>query len=120
MRDDLLDAQACVDWAVSQFPALQQRINSWLSVNVHIGVEETPPPATHDPIVAIENAALPLAFNVEVGAYINVIRSGLDILATALARRYGIPKPDEIYFPVANSEAAFMGGRYKGECPVLC
>jgi hypothetical protein len=29
MRDDLLDAQAAVDWAVSQLPTLDARIVAW-------------------------------------------------------------------------------------------
>jgi hypothetical protein len=39
-------------------------------------------------------------FLVETGAYINAIR--MDILATALAHRHGMPKPGDVYFPVAN------------------
>jgi hypothetical protein len=48
------------------------------------------------------------------GAYVNAIRSSLDILASALARRYNIPRPDKAYFPVAGSETAFATGNYKG------
>ena len=57
---------------------------------------------------------MPLSFNVEVGAYINAIRSSLDLLATALAERQGMPKPEDAYFPIANSAAAFAAGNYKG------
>jgi hypothetical protein len=115
MRDDLLDAQACIDWTISQLAAFQERISSWLRLNVDIGVEDVPPPATHNPIVAIEKEPFPLAFNVEFGAYINVVRSSLDILATALAHRHGIPDADKMYFPVAKSAAAFVSGNYKGK-----
>jgi len=114
MRDDLLDAQAAVDWAEAQFPAFRGRLDSWLRDNIDVLVEDLPPPATHNPIVAVEKSALPLAFNVEMGAYINTIRSGLDILATSLAHRYKIPRPDSAYFPVARSEDAFRRGDYKG------
>jgi hypothetical protein len=116
MRDDLLDAQASVDWAVSNFPAFQERVDSWLRINVNICIEDVPPPATHNPIVAIEKAPLALAFNVEMGAYINAIRSSLDILATSLAKHYPcrISKPESVYFPIAKSDIAFANGNYKG------
>ena len=114
MRDDLLHAQASVDWAVSQFPAFQKRIDDWLRLNVEFAVEDMPSPATHDRIVAIQKESLPLLFNVEMGAYVNAIRSSLDLLATALAYRCGVPKPDEAYFPVGKSGAAFRAGQVKG------
>ena len=57
-------------------------------------------------IVAVEKEVLPLSFVVEVGAYINSIRSSLNVLATALAYRYQMPKPEDVYFPIAGSEAA--------------
>ena len=114
MRDDLLDAQASVDWAVSQFPSHQERVVTWLRDNIEVAFEETPSPATHDVIVLVEKALFPRSFNVEFGAYINAIRSGLDILATTLADRHDACKPDDAYFPVARSEAAFISGKYKG------
>jgi hypothetical protein len=114
MRDDLLHAQAAVDWAVSQLPAFAKKISDWLALNVDVGVKDLPPPAAYNPIIAIEKAPLPLAFNVEMGAYVNAIRSSLDILATALAHRHSVPKPEDVYFPVAISEAAFLSGAYKG------
>lgn len=43
------------------------------------------PDTPNDMVVAVEKEPLPLSFNVEVGAYINAIRSSLDILATAMA-----------------------------------
>lgn len=81
---------------------------------VDVGVRETPPPATHNPIVAIEKSPLPFDFSVEAGAYINAIRSGLDILAVALGARCNMRNLKEAYFPVASSEAEFLRGKYKG------
>ncbi|HWE76151.1 MAG TPA: hypothetical protein VG328_23525 [Stellaceae bacterium] len=113
MRDDLLEAQAAIDWVAAQLPAFEERIEKWLSLNIDVRVEETEPPATHNTIVVVEKDFLPLAFNVEFGAYINVIRSSLDILATALAYRYGMAKPDKMYFPIV-SATEFAAGGYKG------
>ena len=114
MRDDLLDAQAAVDWTVAQFPSLSVRVEIWLAENMEMVIKDQPAPATYNVIVAIPKEPLPRAFNVEIGAYINTIRSGLDILATVIANRYGIARPEDAYFPVAKSGAAFASGNYKG------
>lgn len=114
MRDDLLDAEASIAWAVSSLPSLQERLSSWLDLNVYLHVEDEPPPATHNPVVLVEKEPLPRAFNVEAGAYLNVIRSSLDILATSLANRHGIRRPDRAYFPHAKSVEAFTQGNYRG------
>jgi len=87
MRDDLLHAQAAVDWAVSNLPSFQERLYAWIAANIHIFLKETEPQIPHNVLVAVQKEPLPLTFNVEAGAYINVIRSSLDILAVALARR---------------------------------
>jgi hypothetical protein len=114
MRDDLLDAQASIDWAVSNFPFFEERLNSFIKGNLNIIIEESDSDAFYNPVVVIEKAPLPLTFNAEAGAYINAIRSSLDILATALAYRYGMPRPDKVYFPVVDDAATFASGKYKG------
>ncbi len=108
MRADLAEAQTTVDWAFGQFLPFHQRLEAWLSANVVIEIRDVPSPATHNPIVALEKELLPIAFSVEAGAYINTMRSGLDILAMALVRRHDLPIPErDVYFPVAASEEAF-------------
>jgi len=57
---------------------------------VQIEIREIPGDENFNPVVAVEKELLPIAFSVEVGAYINCIRSGLDILAMALVRRSGL------------------------------
>jgi hypothetical protein len=114
MRDDLLDAQACVDWAIAQFPSFQKRIDSWLADNVNFTVKDSPAPAAYDPVIAFVKSALPREFNVEVGTYINTIRSSLDILASTLATRSGAVRHEDAYFPIARSATAFMAGDYRG------
>jgi hypothetical protein len=109
MRADLLEAQASVDWVWGQLPLLSQRLDAWLDANVTIEIRDAPPPATHNPIVALENELLPLAFSVEVGAYINALRSSVDILAMALVRRHDLEIDERsVYFPIADSEEAFV------------
>jgi hypothetical protein len=108
MRDDVLDAKACIDWTVSQLPSLEKRINEWLQLNLYVGIKDPDPNVPNNLIVALQKEQLPRSFNVEVGSHINTIRSSLDILATALAYRYGMPKPDKAYFPIAKSLAEFI------------
>jgi hypothetical protein len=113
-RSDLLPAQASVDWAVAQFPAFQARLDVWLRDNIHVVVKELETDTPNNVILAVEKEPLPLAFNVEAGAYINAIRSSLDILAATLARRHCEAFVDEAYFPVAASAQHFSDRHFKG------
>lgn len=109
MRADLLEAQASVDWAFDQLLPFNERLEAWLRANVVIEVRDVPPPATHNPIVAFEKELLPIAFSVEAGAYINTIRSSLDILAMTLVKRHLLEVPEErVMFPIYGNEAAFL------------
>lgn len=91
MRLDLLEAQAGVDWPISQFGDLSKRFDEWLKRGVMIELKEPPPPNDQNLIIAIENGLLPLHFQAEVGAYINSIRSSLDVLAMVLVKRHSLP-----------------------------
>jgi hypothetical protein len=113
MQDDLLHAKASVEWAVAQFP-VQSRLDAWLNININVSVKELPPDSQNNLIIATEKEAIPLTFNVEVGTYINAIRSSLDILASALAARHCPLLIDEAYFPMASSPERFASGNYKG------
>lgn len=109
MRPDLLEAQGSVDWVIDQLGPLDQRLQRWLEANVSIEMRDVPPPATHNPIVAVEKELLPLAFSIEVGSYINTVRSSLDILAMSLVRRHNLSISEErVYFPIAADEAALL------------
>ncbi|MGD0144119.1 MAG: hypothetical protein ABSC92_13250 [Rhizomicrobium sp.] len=115
MKDDLLSASASVNWAVSNFPSFDERLGNWVDENVHVTIKETPPDVPNNVIVAEDKVPLPLEFNAEVGAYINAIRSSLDILATSLVQRYGVSVPEEdVYFPVVRDRETFDRGKYKG------
>jgi hypothetical protein len=71
--------------------------------------------ATHNLIIGVEKELLPLSFNVEVGAYINTIRSSLDVLAMALVRRHNLDiSEDKVYFPIARNEANFIDKKWNG------
>ena len=59
MRVDLLHAQASVDWAVSNFPIFEERLNSFFKSNLNIIIEDSYSDAFYDPVVVIEKAPLP-------------------------------------------------------------
>jgi hypothetical protein len=108
MRPDLLEAQASVDWPMSQLPDLSKRLEEWLKRGVSIGIKELPQPAESNLIIAVENELLPLRFQAEVGAYINSIRSSLDVLAMVLVKRHNISIcEDRVYFPIKKSKEEF-------------
>lgn len=115
MRDDLLDAVACVDWTKAQLPSLGERIDAWLKLNLYAEVVDHDPDCPNNVIVCRQKEPLPLFFNVEVGAYLNVLRSSLDILATVVARRHpGVANPEKVYFPIAASRTEFFKPETKG------
>jgi hypothetical protein len=60
---------------------------------------------------------LPVAFSVEAGAYVNTLRSSLDILGMALVRRHSLAIAEHrVYFPVADSKEALLKN---GGAPLL-
>ena len=76
MRDDLLDAQAAVKWAIIQIPRFQEALISWQRSQPYRLLVERDLNTGQDMAVAIEETPLPLVMNVEVGAIVNVLRSG--------------------------------------------
>jgi hypothetical protein len=114
MRSDLLDAQASLDWGISNLPSFEERLNLWLQNNIKTVPQHTDGDATHDVIIAVEKEPFPIGFSVEAGMFINAMRSALDILAWTIFKRDVLLHPDEVYFPIANSEADWRSGNYKG------
>ena len=103
MRDDLLDAEASVNWARSQIPVMQTRFIAWQQGYPYEIVQERDPESGQEFAVAVQKTPLPLEFSAEAGAIINALRGSLDILASSLARRNG-KKPHRLrHFPIFNS-----------------
>lgn len=114
-RADLAEAQASVSWAFAQLSPLARRLDAWLNRSVVVELRDPGPQATHNLIIGVEKELLPLFFNVEVGMYLNAIRSSLDILMMALVRRHGLNiKEEQVYFPIARSEAVFLDKNWSG------
>lgn len=104
MRDDLLGAQAAVDWAVSKLPSFEKRLSGWTNRNINIVLKDTDPPGSDHLVIAKEKYFLPLQFSVEAGAYLNAIRSSLDVLASTLSARNGKTGNVEAHFPIFRSD----------------
>lgn len=103
MRDDLLDAQAAVDWAVAQIPLLQQGFVEWQDNRPYRIVKERDLESGGYLVVAIEQKPFPLTFNAWTGAILNSLRSSLDLLAAALAARNGKKPNPKRHFPIFDS-----------------
>jgi hypothetical protein len=103
MRDDLLDAQAAVDWAVTQIELLQQALIEWQQRRPYRVITERDLKSGEYLLVAVEKIPLPLTMNAWVGAILNSLRSSLDLLAAALAARNGEKTNRYRHFPIFDS-----------------
>ena len=111
---DLSLSYASIDWVESNLAAFEERMQVWLNSNVGLRIDELESDISHNLLVAFERAQIPLAFSVELGAYINVIRSSLDILATTIALHHKMPKIDRVQFPVAQNACEFHARNFRG------
>jgi hypothetical protein len=113
VRDDLLDAQAAVDWAIAQMDSLQRRLIAWREQPPYRCIAETHP-ETGKKTVRIRDLKFPSPLiNAEVGAIVNSLRSSLDILITSVAARSHAIAPEKAYFPIATSYDDWMRGKHK-------
>jgi hypothetical protein len=71
VRKDLLRAVASIDWAVSNLPSFETKIDDWLRDNVYADVIDIQGSTADQLVVAVEKELLPLSFVVEAGTYIN-------------------------------------------------
>ncbi len=108
MRDDLLDAYAAVDWAVSQLPAFEQALKAWFDAPPFLLVEE-PHEKMGQKLFKLEiNCPFPLTLNAAAGAIINSVRTSLDLLAASLAKRNGKTPHSDRHFPIYASHQCFI------------
>jgi len=117
MRADLQHSQAAIDWTLGQLAGFEERLNAWIDENVEAIVIAAPEPYTCKGTKVVERAPFPLAFSVEAGAYVNTLRSSLDILAMALAERKAPVSPKNersIYFPMADEPREAFEDRIDG------
>ena len=113
-KPDLAYAHASIDWAERQISPFESKLGVWLKDNVVVELRDND---VNFILFLIEKEWLPLSFSVEVGAYINALRSSLDILATALALRHGVEPNRKIYFPIKRSLEDFAKDEFVNKMP---
>jgi hypothetical protein len=100
VRADLEDAYAAADWAITHLEGFDQRLNAWIESKPYSLIEEPHPEIGKKLIKLHVENPLTATFNAEVGAIINTIRTSLDLLASALARRNGKMPSADRHFPL--------------------
>lgn len=108
MRDDLLHAFSCVNWAETQIPQLVRRIYAWRNNSPYRFVKEHHPELGKTHIKLADVKPLNPIINVEVGLIIHSLRCSLDLLAVALAERNGSLSPTDVYFPIGRNSQEFI------------
>jgi hypothetical protein len=114
MRDDLLDAQACVDWTVSQINVLRRHLIAWDKIPPYTIVREPHPQSGNDVLRFGEVQQIPALINAQVGAMINSLRASLDILVNRLAERAGYSGKEDSHFPICRDRASYFTGKHAG------
>jgi hypothetical protein len=114
-RDDLLDAQAGVDWADAQIPILEARIEAWRKSPAYELIEELHPQNGEKLYKLTNIRRLPSIVNAEAGLIINSLRCSLDLLANTLAKRNGHVNPKGVQFPICRSRLGFFQGKHAGQ-----
>jgi len=108
MRDDLRDAYGAADWAIAQLEALEKRLKAWIDSIPYSVIEEDHAEMGKKFMKLRIDDPLPVIFNAEVGSIINSIRTSLDLLASALARRNGKQPRADRHFPIYRSMMDFI------------
>jgi hypothetical protein len=109
MRDDLLDAQAAIDWAVAQIPVLEERLTAYDGRRPYVIDMEPDPKGTGDLLMTFHSLGAPDAIiNAEAGAIINSIRSSLDLLFVAIIGRNGMKFSRDAHFPIRRKATDFL------------
>jgi len=109
MRDDLEDALVPVKWAEAQIPILQGRLLAWQrGYPYKIVAERDPDRGDRELLVAyLEKPLDPLIVG-DVGAMVNSIRTGLNLMMAAVVARHGIVPIRAPDFPIAETPAKFL------------
>ena len=110
MRADLLDAQATIDWAVAQIPVMEERLATYYRRRPYV-IEMEPDPDGSGHVLLVVYVPQPPdpLINAEVGAIINSLRSGLDLMHLAVLGRHGVKFNRDAHFPIRTKAADFRG-----------
>jgi hypothetical protein len=108
MRDDLQDALVPVKWAEAQIPILKQRLIDWNRGGPYkIIVEPEPQQSDRELLVAYLKEPLDPLIIGDVGAIINSVRTGLDLMMAAVVGRHGVVADRAPTFPIRTKATDF-------------
>ena len=114
MRADLLDAHACVTWAITQMGYLRGRLIAWDKIPPYRIVAEPHADVGKKLLRLRDIVEPPPIINAEVGAIINSLRSSLDLLVNQLAGRTGYRGKMDAHFPICCDRDDFLVGKHAG------
>ena len=108
MKADLADALIPVEWAEAQIPVLQQRLIDWnRSGPYEVIVEPEPQRPDRELLVAYLKKPLDPLIIGDVGAIINSVRTGLDLLMAAIVGRHSAVADRAPNFPIRTKATDF-------------
>jgi len=109
MKEDLRHALVPVNWAEAQIPILQGRLLAWQHTYPYkIVAEPDPSRGDRELLVAyLEKPLDPLIVG-DVGAMVNSIRTGLNLMMAAVVSRHGIVPSRAPDFPIAETSTKFL------------
>lgn len=107
LHDDLVDAQAAIDWAVAQLPVLRKRTIAWKQTGPYSVVVDNDAKPGYKGYRLTQTKPFDPLILAEAGAIIHSIRSSLDVLACTLAARNCHPEDRSTHFPIWKSAADF-------------
>jgi hypothetical protein len=108
MRDDLLDADASVEWATTQMQMVQAAFLSWQRSDPYAVIPEHDSDSGKDFAVAMRRAPFPREIAAGVGGVINSCRCSLDLLAATLAMRNRVKPSSDTHFPIRKRDSDFF------------
>jgi hypothetical protein len=109
MKDDLADALIPVFWARDHIPVLQERLLSWQRrYPYEVVAERDPVQADMDLVIARLRTPLDPLIIGDVGAIINSVRTGLDLMMAAVVARHVASPSWFPNFPICESRDDFL------------
>lgn len=109
MKRDLEDALVPVEWAQAQIPVLQDRFLSWQrSYPYKLVCEPEPTRPDRELLIAYLQKPLDPLIIGDVGAIINSVRTGLDLMMVAIVARHGVAPERAPSFPIREKPSDFF------------
>jgi hypothetical protein len=108
MKADLEDALVPVKWAEAQIPILEKRFEAWQQrYPYEVIVEPDPQQSEKELLVAYLKKPLDPLITGDIGAIINSVRTGLNLMLAAVVARHGIVPDRAPDFPIRTKSADF-------------